>query len=221
MSLNYRNSHTSAFDDTGFERVNTRVFNQLTPRNVGELGSISDTALTKLAQNRRSPGLLVLTADGDVQFMNSTAKQYLTREEIVDRFLTELRRQVLSQPKGGVTGPAMNLPVVQLLFFLGESWYVVRGFWLESAGNGSAPVMGIVIESINLTRLDMDRARKSYKFSPREITIVQALSKGQTDKEIALILKMSPETVRWHLKAIRTKMGVRTRTAIVHKLLLP
>ncbi|MGI0025698.1 MAG: helix-turn-helix transcriptional regulator [Nitrososphaera sp.] len=67
----------------------------------------------------------------------------------------------------------------------------------------------------------MDRDRQLYKFSPREITIVQALAIGKTDKEIASMLKMSPKTVRWHLKTIRTKMGVKTRTAIVHKLLLP
>lgn len=226
MSPINRNNHKSAFDDTGFERVNARVFNQLTPRKVEEFRRISDTALTKLAQNRRSLGLMVLTADGDLLFMNSTGKQYLTREESVDQFLTELRRQVLSQPKPlspleGPTDPAMNLPVLQLLFFFGISWYVVRGFWLESAGSGSAPVMGIVIESINLTRLDMDGARQLYNFSPREITIVQALAIGKRDKEIALMLKMSPETVRWHLKTVRTKMGVKTRTAIVHKLLLP
>ena len=39
---------------------------------------------------------------------------------------------------------------------------------------------------------------------------------GDTDKEIARSLTVSVETVRAYLKSIRAKLGVGTRTAIVH-----
>lgn len=213
--------------DTCQNEANSGIFNPPVSLKLEELGGASNAMLAKLVQNRRSPGMLILTNDGSLLFMNATAKQYLTGENTVDEFLAELRRQVLAhhQPPMALgslfSDSTANLPVIQLLFLFGTSWCVLRGFWLESAGCGSSPVMGIVIESINLTRLDMHRARELYKLSPREVAIIRALAIGKTDKEIALMLKMSPETVRWHLKSVRTKMGVKTRTSLVHKLLIP
>jgi len=63
----------------------------------------------------------------------------------------------------------------------------------------------------------MHQAQRSYRLSPREISVITALAAGKTDKGIAMTLDVSPETVRWYLKNIRTKMEVSTRTAILHK----
>jgi len=63
----------------------------------------------------------------------------------------------------------------------------------------------------------MHQAQRLYRLSPREISVITALAAGKTDKEIAMTLDVSPETVRWYLKNIRTKMEVSTRTAILHK----
>ncbi|MDQ3583400.1 MAG: helix-turn-helix transcriptional regulator [Pseudomonadota bacterium] len=63
----------------------------------------------------------------------------------------------------------------------------------------------------------MHQAQRLYRLSPREISVITALAAGKTDKAIAMTLNVSPETVRWYLKNIRTKMEVSTRTAILHK----
>jgi DNA-binding NarL/FixJ family response regulator len=48
--------------------------------------------------------------------------------------------------------------------------------------------------------------------SPRELEILQALSKGLTNKDIARILQISQFTVRNHIKQITTKLEVCDRT---------
>ena len=52
-------------------------------------------------------------------------------------------------------------------------------------------------------------------FSDTEMTVLQFLSKGRTNKEIADIMHISIHTVRYHLKHIYKKIGVSTRTEAV------
>ncbi|MGQ0593709.1 MAG: helix-turn-helix transcriptional regulator [Gammaproteobacteria bacterium] len=63
----------------------------------------------------------------------------------------------------------------------------------------------------------MHQAQRLYHLSPRELSVITALAAGKTDKEIAMTLDVKPETVRWYLKSVRNKMGVSTRTGILHK----
>lgn len=54
---------------------------------------------------------------------------------------------------------------------------------------------------------------------PREAEIMALLAQGLSNKVIAQRLSISPETVKWHLKNIFRKMGVRSRTQAVRKVL--
>jgi len=47
--------------------------------------------------------------------------------------------------------------------------------------------------------------------STRERQIMECLAKGLSNKEMARILEVSPETVKWHLKNIYTKLDVTSR----------
>jgi DNA-binding CsgD family transcriptional regulator len=51
--------------------------------------------------------------------------------------------------------------------------------------------------------------------TPREGEVMQWLSGGKTDAEIAALLSISPRTVNKHLEHIYEKLGVETRTAAV------
>jgi DNA-binding CsgD family transcriptional regulator len=51
--------------------------------------------------------------------------------------------------------------------------------------------------------------------TPRECDVMQWLSGGKTDMEIAALLSISPRTVHKHLEHIYEKLGVETRTAAV------
>ena len=49
----------------------------------------------------------------------------------------------------------------------------------------------------------------------REQEVLQWLGKGKTDKDIGVILSISPRTVHKHLQRIYEKLGVENRTAAV------
>lgn len=49
-------------------------------------------------------------------------------------------------------------------------------------------------------------------FSPREREILKLLGKGYTNKEIASILHLSPNTIKSHLKSLYSKLDVSNRT---------
>jgi two-component system, NarL family, nitrate/nitrite response regulator NarL len=49
------------------------------------------------------------------------------------------------------------------------------------------------------------------RLTPRQLEILQHIAAGQTTGEIAGQLYLSPETVRWHVKAILRKLKARTR----------
>ncbi len=62
-------------------------------------------------------------------------------------------------------------------------------------------------------RLDEGAARP--RLSPREVQVVDLISKGLRNKEIAATLGISEETVQVHVKRMLAKLNVRDRTAAI------
>lgn len=58
-----------------------------------------------------------------------------------------------------------------------------------------------------------------FGLTRREREILAWVARGKTNSEIAQILWIAPSTVRKHLENIFPKLGVRTRTAAVTRLL--
>lgn len=59
--------------------------------------------------------------------------------------------------------------------------------------------------------------QSSPRLTPRELEVLELLSDNQSNRAIAQILGITHETVRWHLRAIYTKLGVRDRSAAVER----
>lgn len=55
--------------------------------------------------------------------------------------------------------------------------------------------------------------------SPRQREVLEELSTGKSNKEIAIRLSMSPETVKAHVQTILSRLGVRNRTEAVRHFL--
>jgi LuxR family maltose regulon positive regulatory protein len=53
--------------------------------------------------------------------------------------------------------------------------------------------------------------------TPRERSIVELIGQGRSNKEIARILAITPETVKSHMKHIFTKLGVERRAEAVYR----
>lgn len=60
-------------------------------------------------------------------------------------------------------------------------------------------------------------AQASLGISDRELEVLQALAKGQANKEIARRLDISPNTVKTHISRLYEKLGSSNRTEAVHR----
>ncbi len=82
-----------------------------------------------------------------------------------------------------------------------------------SVHNGESVLDPSVTERVfNSIKLDNQKIEESSEFSPRETKILQALSLGKTNKEIAESLSISDKTVRNYISNIFKKINVSNRT---------
>ena len=54
--------------------------------------------------------------------------------------------------------------------------------------------------------------------SEREREIFQLIAEGKANKEIAVLLSISPSTVEYHLRKAFRKLDVKTRTQLAHRM---
>ena len=53
--------------------------------------------------------------------------------------------------------------------------------------------------------------------SPRERSIIELIGQGRSNKEIARLLGISPETVKSHVKNMFSKLGVERRAQAIYR----
>lgn len=61
------------------------------------------------------------------------------------------------------------------------------------------------------------KALASLGISPRELTVLQELAAGHSNKEIAARLNVSPNTVKTHIAQVYDKLGAKRRTDAINK----
>lgn len=60
-------------------------------------------------------------------------------------------------------------------------------------------------------------AARSLRLSPRELEIIEALAAGESNKEMARRLGISPNTVKTHLSRVYEKLEVQRRVQAIEK----
>lgn len=72
----------------------------------------------------------------------------------------------------------------------------------------------ILLRLIDLDRpSETERLRGAFPLTEREAEVLFWISRGKTNREVGVILSMSPRTVNKHLEQIFRKLGVENRTA--------
>ncbi|MEQ1931868.1 MAG: response regulator transcription factor [Parvularculaceae bacterium] len=61
------------------------------------------------------------------------------------------------------------------------------------------------------------KAQATLKISPRELDVLKELAAGRSNKEIALALDVSPNTVKTHVARLFEKLGARRRTEAINR----
>lgn len=185
-------------------------------------------ALIGILQKRTLPGLAIFHPSGELLLTNTTAAPLLRfvpgggYTKVYQTIRDQLARIIVTRSavRSGGPLPAGKMPILETLVHWNGYWYGIHGFWMRADFEVEAGhVVAVLIEPVNTTRLDVDMVEARYNLSRREVEVIRKLAMGMMDKEIACTLGVSPETVRSYLKSVRNKLGVSTRTGILHKLL--
>ena len=175
-----------------------------------------------IIHKRKLPGLLLFDAQGRLVSSNPIAEQIL-REGRPDRLLQKIRKILRNLNKGPSLMKSAGIvpvgPLSQGSFSSGQSLYGFQVFLLGHPPRRQNRLVAVLIQQITSSRFNLPRTQRVFRLSPREVEVVSALQTGMTDKEIASSMGISSETVRGYLKAIRSKMAVSTRTAIINTLM--
>ncbi len=93
------------------------------------------------------------------------------------------------------------------------------GFGLPEQ-HGSKSRILITVEELGRRQEAMiDQAKELFRLTEREVSVVQHLLKGWTNKEIANALKVTEQTIKEHIKHIMAKTKTTTRTGILVQVL--
>ncbi|MFH0173888.1 response regulator transcription factor [Streptomyces cacaoi] len=72
------------------------------------------------------------------------------------------------------------------------------------------------LEFAEMTPQEISARERVHRLSHREQEVLQLIGHGMSNPEIARSLFISPETVKDHVRAIRSKLGVATRVHAAH-----
>jgi len=115
-------------------------------------------------------------------------------------------------------------PTLVTEFVSGKRRYHCRAYRVDAPGDGSGAGNGgghgsvaVLLERFATVSLFFGKVSERFHLTTREQEVLQHLLVGQTTKEIATGMEISPHTVKAFLRMIMVKMGVSTRSAIVGK----
>lgn len=99
-----------------------------------------------------------------------------------------------------------------------ESYQAGIGFSLKISSCLNAGEYLVVLEK-HSSEWDLHSVKNSLNLTFREAEILMWISRGKTNKEVGMILGISPRTINKHLEHIFEKLGVATRAAAVSMVL--
>ncbi len=195
--------------------------------------SLMDSSLNDFTQSivgrRLGPGILILTSSTQLLYK--------------DRRAWELCAE-MSNRAGGTASTALPTQVVELcdevakllqIWTDAKDWEQIR--IKRVIGNPDRPILlcglgipdrhGLQQSRILITLEEIGRRRGAvieqvkdiFHLTEREVTVVQNLLKGWTNKEIAHELGVTEQTVKEHIKHIMAKTKTTTRTGILVQVL--
>jgi DNA-binding CsgD family transcriptional regulator len=189
----------------------------------------SDGKIKTPAERQRQPGIMIFNWKAEVFYQNQEA--------------SEITKALAGKDPAFAPAPGSSLPQIVLEIYTefkerearGENQrervmqFDVREYDLEGAVYHLLPVLMqpqwnescstqllILIERIFQAPGSTPR-EKPMRLTPRERTVVQLVSEGMTNKEVASGMHIGEYTVKGYIKQIMKKLNVTTRAAIVAK----
>jgi DNA-binding CsgD family transcriptional regulator len=162
------------------------------------------------------PALIVLDDDGEVQAITPAARRWMA--ELVDSSATGMRPVpepvylVAGRARAARAGVGSDPAQVQVRTTAGV-WLHLHAACIDGAETLHDAV-AVVIAPARAPDL-APLIALAYRITAREQEVLQFIARGLTTAEMAEQLGISQHTVRDHVKALFSKVGVRSRTELV------
>lgn len=175
----------------------------------------NDRALNQLSNERRylatavNRGVIVIDADGAIVFSNKVAEDLLETyfDDFVPNHLPEALQRHITNEAANVNGKEIYAPPSPFRRKLQQSELLVRSIF-----DGQMRELTLLFEE----RVERSAGElSSIGLTPREAEVLILMSRGKTDREIAVLCAISVRTVQKHAEHLYIKLGVETRTAAV------
>lgn len=166
-----------------------------------------------------SPAIVVLDEENNIAEMSSGAHLWLEElkvfgpelEPALPLLIAIVAQQTRRRNAGPLTGGAFRRVKT-----LTEGWVSLRGSRLKGQRDGSQRV-AVIIEPAPRDEI-VDFMLTSCRISSRERQIALLLAQGYDPGEISKLARLSPFTVRDHLKNVFEKCDVHSRVELISKL---
>lgn len=113
-----------------------------------------------------------------------------------------------------------ELPSIKTILRRGPSEYICRAYVMGDAGGlAGQSFVALHFQRDSSISNAVHEAAAKYKLTDREQQVLEGISRGLSAKQMSEQMNISPNTVRAFLRLIRLKMGVKSRSASVAKLL--
>jgi len=190
----------------------------------------SEIPIEYISDQRSGPGILVLTATFQLLYMDRRAQELCGQinqgqngkvdNGVLPKAVVELGAEILQilQVRTG----AKDWEQFQVRRTTGDPKrpVILRGFGLPDRGGIQKSRIFIMMEGIGRWQeTGLKQAMELFNLTDREQAVVQTLSRGWTNKEIATELRITEQTVKEHIKHIMQKTRTSTRTGILAQVL--
>jgi len=108
---------------------------------------------------------------------------------------------------------------VKAHFQRGRTKYTCRAHLIEPLDEGTQPFIALVFQKDPGGDNAIHAVAPEYDLTPQEQEVLRGITQGLTNKELAVRMDISPNTVKTFLRQIMLKMGVSTRAGVVGKVL--
>ena len=186
--------------------------------------------LTSLADLRGGPGVMILTTDGQLQYINrrswdlirliNESTSIYASNGLLPTEVTEICGQIHHLRRAESNIKDWEQIEVRRMAGGPEQPVLLRGFGLPGQDGEYARVL-IMMETVARRETSTHHAKERFQLTEREHSVVERLAKGWTNKEIAAELNITEPTVKAHIRHIMDKTKCTTRTGIVAQVLHP
>ncbi len=192
------------------------------------------TDLDTLVAQRVSPGTLVLAPPLRVLYMNDHARELLRRlpngeqakgharqaKGLLPQYLQEICTAIFALHRARSHASDWKQFEIKCVLGAPERPILILGFGVPDRSGRRHGRVVLLLEAIEHRKEELNgKARRRFQFTEREQAVVQCLSKGLTNKEIASTLNLMVPTVKEHIRHIMDKTKTTTRTGILVRVL--